>query len=158
MVQPDDKECKQKAQISEGQCRQIIGRTAQFQVRSCEHEEAERVAHHTEDDDHCQVVKIEKIQANLRVSQLGGIVKAPVIAGRYVADATVVHSTDIVTTTFTHISNNTHWSFLSATSHSIGFQSLSNFHYHLQHSVFSSRPSSPSSSFSIFLSPTVSPL
>ena len=108
MVQPDDKQREEKPQIGEGQRRQIIRGTAQFQVRSCEHEEAERVAHHAEDDDHRQIVKVEKVQADFRVTHFGVISQAPVGAGRHVADAAIVHSTDVVTATFTQIANNTH--------------------------------------------------
>lgn len=108
MVQPDDKQRKKETQIGQGQCRQIIRGTTQFQVRPCEHEEAERVAYHAEDDDNRQVVKVEKVQAHFCVTDFSVVEMAPVRVNWRVTDAAVVHSTEIVSATFTHIANNAH--------------------------------------------------
>ena len=113
VVQPHHEQRQQEAQIGQGQRRQIVGRAAQFQVGPREHQEAERVAHHPEDDDHRQIVKVEKVQTHFHVADFRLVGHAPP-AGHVGHAAVAVPIAAAAVAAFTHLVNSSHCPIVSS--------------------------------------------
>ena len=88
VIEPDDQQRQQETQVGQGQRRKVIAGTAQLEVRPRKHQEAESIAHHTEDDDDGQVIKVEEIETLERECEA----RRHVHSGRRVGDRHVRHS------------------------------------------------------------------